>query len=465
MSVCLHLRCCAIRHLFNLLIYRNRLETEVLERLKECFTFNWTFWFALTGAMLIPKLYEMNRIWLVGAMDLSSLAIVEQYRFVDLAIEVVNESIPIAVLSIVSQATSVQRALPTIKSAALLVGGVSCVLMFSIMFGASFWVEAIGTSSQIVDVTKSYLRIRSLGLVFDSLALVALMSLKGQQKSSFIILLTVCTVLTSVLVDNLLYGNSGLSLGLGIEGVAYGYVIAKGIFFGMVWLALLNVSGCRVCEFIALKRSSFKLLIRIGKYTGADSLVRNLFYGCTLVLLNSLGANEFAGYGLSMSIMWSALIPVLALAEQTNVAVGAAYATGQKSMIYETLLSSLLVLFIVSGMLLLAGNSWNVFATKMNTHAEIVAISRRSYELLLVPYVLFTINVVLKSVFIGTGETKYILLTTMIVGSCVSLPGLLLFKADFWHPNFDDVILFLGAGFIADFMCTLVFTKRLLARM
>lgn len=69
-----------------------------------------------------------------------------------------------------------------------------------------------------------------------------------------------------------------------------------------------------------------------------------------------------------------------------------------------------------------------------------IAISRKSSELLLVPYALVTIDMVLLSVFIGTGKTKYILLSMLIVGSFVSPPGLLLCKTVFWHPTFHDVI-------------------------
>ena len=121
------------------------------------FKFNWSFWLALTAAMLIPKFYEINRVWLVGGMDLSALAIVEQYRFVELAIEVINESLPIAVLTLTSQAIYCKNSLAIVKTGAIAVGSVSLFLSFGIWLGGSWLVDSIGTAVDLVHLTENYL--------------------------------------------------------------------------------------------------------------------------------------------------------------------------------------------------------------------------------------------------------------------------------------------------------------------
>lgn len=69
-------------------------------------SFDWKLWAALTAALLVPRIYEANRVWLVGDMDLTALALVEQYRFIELAVEVLNESLPFAVLALAAQTST-----------------------------------------------------------------------------------------------------------------------------------------------------------------------------------------------------------------------------------------------------------------------------------------------------------------------------------------------------------------------
>ena len=62
-----------------------------------------SFMFFIILSMMIPRIYRMTHVFWVGHIDYSSLAIAEQYEFMGIIIEIVNESIPFGVLGLVSQ--------------------------------------------------------------------------------------------------------------------------------------------------------------------------------------------------------------------------------------------------------------------------------------------------------------------------------------------------------------------------
>ncbi|MCJ7580321.1 MAG: hypothetical protein MUP98_07285, partial [Candidatus Aminicenantes bacterium] len=66
-----------------------------------------------------------------------------------------------------------------------------------------------------------------------------------------------------------------------------------------------------------------KVYLRVGGWSGLDSLVRNFAYFFMIVkLLNLLGEDTIGGYYLAMHIFWSfLLVPILALSESAKVLI------------------------------------------------------------------------------------------------------------------------------------------------
>lgn len=428
------------------------------------FEFDWKFWLALTGAMLVPKIYEMNRVWLVGAMDMSALAIVEQYKFIELIVEILNESFPIAILSLISQNPSRKEALSLLKTAAVFVASFSFLLMLGIWFGASYLVDSIGSTPSISNVTREYLRIRGVGLIFEVLFLVAFMGLKARQEGRNCLGIMVIGCFASIVVDNFLYGTNRFSIGLGVVGVAIGYVFFKFILFCFAWIALLKSYKSTFHSFCRLRWSFHRKIFKISKYSGLDSLVRNGFYILILTILNSLGTLEYGGYGLAMSLIWCGLIPVLALGEYTSVSLGGVYSGNEREQITIVLRSSFIVLAGLLMGLVVGGFFWDQIASMFNDHHEIVSYSEKAYQFLLIPYVCFSCGLIVKSVFIGTGNVKYIFLSSLVVAAAVSLPGIVCYRGGLWSPHFEDIMLFLGCGMVVDFFCSSYFAYLLLKR-
>ena len=53
--------------------------------------------------MLIPKFYELSNTFWIGHISFQALAITEQYEFLAVTIEIVNETIPFGILALVAQ--------------------------------------------------------------------------------------------------------------------------------------------------------------------------------------------------------------------------------------------------------------------------------------------------------------------------------------------------------------------------
>ncbi|WP_319540976.1 hypothetical protein [uncultured Pseudodesulfovibrio sp.] len=95
-------------------------------------------------------------------MDLTVLALVEQYRFIELAVEVLNESLPFAVLALAAQTATRRELASVLRPVVLFMGGVAGLLTLGIWGMTDLLVDSIGTDQAIVDVTMRYLRVRSL---------------------------------------------------------------------------------------------------------------------------------------------------------------------------------------------------------------------------------------------------------------------------------------------------------------
>jgi Na+-driven multidrug efflux pump len=145
----------------------------------------------------------------------------------------------------------------------------------------------------------------------------------------------------------------------------------------------------------------WKTYLRVGSWSGLDSLVRNVAYFFLIIrLLNLLGENYIGGYYLTMHIFWSfLLVPFLALSESSKVLV--ANHSENLEQVRRLWAGSMII-----GLLLLLFWAvllpfWRGFAGILNSNAAIVDISVQAMALLIVPYMLFALNNTTDAIFTG----------------------------------------------------------------
>ena len=413
----------------------------------------WSYMGFLIVAMLVPTLYDLSNVYWVGKISLDALAIAEQYEFLSVTIEIVNETIPFGVLALVAyHYRDRDKVLSILKAGLLMHILFSCFLASVVILFTSQFVNAIGTPANIVQITKNYLVLRSLALPFDAVSVLVLVGIKSMQKGKEALVLVFISVVINMILDLFLISNLSFSLHLGINGIAIGYFFSKlflMLFSSVYLLRILQVDLRTVFHTSWL--SQIKPIFSIGSWTGLDSLVRNVGYIGQLMLLNLIGTNEYGGYELAMTVMWTLIIPMLALTEGTNVVIGNFYGQQNtkemRNMLYVSLILSVGYMLLVG---LFGVFFWNATSAFFNDNPAMIHFSDVTYVYLIVPYIVFAISNILRSTFIGTGKTYNIFILGAIANFGIILPYVALVRLGYAVASFESVMLLFVVVFLLD---------------
>jgi putative MATE family efflux protein len=428
----------------------------------------WHFIGFLILAMLIPKFYELTNIFWIGQISYDALAITEQYEFIAVTIEIINETIPFAILALVAQNYRNHEKVISILKAGLILHVTFALIVTSIvlLFTPEF-VSTIGTPAEIVQMTTQYLVLKSIALPFEAVAFLLLIAIKSMQKGKEALYLVLVSVILNMVLDLFLISNTAFSLHLGIQGVAIGYVISKITLMAislLYTLRLLNLDWKTIAS--TTWREHVAPLFKVGGWTGLDSLVRNSGYMGLLLVLNVLGTNEFGGYGLAMWVMWTLLIPVLALGEGTSVVVGNHFGEKNYREIKNVVITSMfLVLTIMIAIALLGVFYWQSISAFFNPNPEMVRYSTETFWWLIIPYIGFGIGTVLRSVFYGTGQTRYIFYIACFINIGMIIPYVSLVQLGIIPANFTSVMMFYMVSFLADPVLAYIGVRRVMKGM
>jgi Na+-driven multidrug efflux pump len=441
--------------------------TSIKSRLATNFkAYQWGFIGFLILAAFIPKIYELTNTFWIGHIGTDSLAITEQYEFLGVSIEIINEMIPFGILTLVAQNfKDREKVIAVLKSGIVLQLIFSSILMSIVLLFTPQFVSTIGTPSEIVALTKTYLVLKSIALPFDSIAILLLIAVKSMRRGRDVLSLVLFSVILNMVLDLFLISNTSLSLNLGVEGSAIGYVISKAtlcMITAVFVVRILNIKirSISLTKWHAMSRSVFS----IGGWTGLDSLVRNIGYMMVpLNVLNVIGVNQYGGYGLAMTVMWTLIIPVLAITEGTQVVVGNYYGERNYANLKKALITSLSLVSIAMAIIAVGGVFfWNGLSTFFNQNAEMVNYSTATFWWLIIPYCLFAIGGILKSIFYGTGKTKYIFYVSAICNFGLIIPFWILSQLGIIVASFNNVMALFVIVFAADLAITYPLVRKVL---
>ncbi len=413
-------------------------------------------------AWAVPAVYTLVNTFFIGQMEMEAIAISEQYENVGVILEILLETFPLAVLALVAQdMTRPETAGQVVRSAMLMQLVLTVGFMVLILVGTGLFVSAINTPIEIQQRTQAFLQVKVLAVPFESLGLLFIIALKAMRKGGLAVGIAAAGVAMNVVLDVLLISNFSFSLRLGLMGSAWDYVVTKGTVFFVAGTAFYATIQARP-EF-RLERKEANAILRIGKYTGLESAVRNAGYILgVLIVLNTLGAAEYGGYGVAMTIMWLIfLIPVQALGEATNVAIGNEYGRRSLSGMRNVQFVSLVVMGGYMALMMLIGVLvWEPLSWFFNTNAAIVTYSVATFRYLAVPYVFYAIGTALRSLFIGTGKTFYFLIPSTLVNLGIYIPLGVLVKVGAVTPTFEMLMILSIAVFTLDLVVVSSLVRR-----
>jgi Na+-driven multidrug efflux pump len=431
--------------------------------------YQWSFVGYLILAALIPKFYELSNTFWIGHISYEALAITEQYEFLAVTLEIVNETIPFGVLALVAQNfKDKEKVLSIIKSGLVVQVLFSGLLMSVVLFFTPQFVSSIGTPPEIVSLTSSYLILKSIALPFEAVAALLLIAVKSMRRGRDVLYLVLFSVVLNMVLDLFLISNTGFSLSLGVEGVAIGYVFSKVALFGVTSIYVIRMLGVSLRSFsFSNVRVMLRPLFSIGGWTGLDSLVRNIGYILVpLNVLNLIGADQFGGYGLAMTVMWTVIIPVLAITEGTNVVVGNYFGERRYEDLKKVVITSLFLVSVVMAAIFLGGVLfWRSLSYFFNENPVIVDYSVTSFWWLIIPYCLFGLSMVLRSIFYGTGKTKFIFIVSSILNFGLIFPFWGLSKFGLLSVSFESVMALFVVVFAVDLFTTYIFVRKTMNKM
>jgi Na+-driven multidrug efflux pump len=206
----------------------------------------------------------------------------------------------------------------------------------------------------------------------------------------------------------------------------------------------------------------WRVYLKVGSWSGLDSLVRNVAYFFMIVrLLNLLGENHIGGYYLAMHIFWSfLLVPILALSESAKVLIANNSANIAK--VRTLWYSSLVIGSIVVLLWLVFLPFWRNFAGLLNSNGEMVNLSTEAMSILIIPYILFALNTVTDSIFYGVGKTQYQAYQAIITNGTVYVAAFVAYLTGLWAPTFTSILILFGIGILVDSILTVFYAFRVL---
>ena len=427
---------------------------------------DWGLFLLIFLYMALPQFYRSYSVYLIGNAipDTNAFATVAQWQFVELLLEVVQETFVLALFFLVGRGLQSNQGpgypIRTAYTTILLFSGVIAVVLFAL---SSRFVDIIGTPAAIQDTTSTFLRIKSVGVPIFLMSTASVIIIETVNRKRLILIVALLHVFYRFVLDSLFYGGYPFSLDLGVLGVAWSDTLASLALLITILLLLkpLILQGIKKwSEFFTFR--DWKTYIRVSTGSGLDSLVRNLAYFFMIVrLLNLMGENSIGGYYLAMHIFWSfLLVPILALSESAKVVI--ANHSANLSKVRTLWFSSLSVGGAIMLMWLLLLPFWRDFAGFLNSNSEIVNHSVTAMSILIIPYMLLALNLVTDSIFYGIGKTKYMAYQSIITNGTVYVAAFTAYVTGLWTPTFNSILVLFSIGILVDSMLTVYYASYVL---
>lgn len=415
----------------------------------------------------LPNIYQLYRVRLIGSEipDSGGLAIVSQWQFVGLVVEVFQEASVLAIFFFLGSQLRNSRAiqLDRAKSVMSIIFVAALVFSLGVFLFRDQFITLIGTSDEIQAQTRSFLGVSIFSVPFSLLAAAIVVLFQSLRMRGYVFTMAIVNVGLQFVLDSLLFGGYAFSLDAGVIGVGWSTLLSSAGLFAVG--AILLVLDRGVSREVLVTRPSFadvRDYLRVGFGSGADSLVRNVAYFVMIIrIVNTIGSDEIGGYYLTIQVLWSfMLVPVLALADTTKALVANSVDDIRRVRnLWYTSMSITAFMILIWVCLVPVFPS---FANFLSDDETTVSWAITAFSLLFVPYVLFCFNTVSDGVFYGVGLTKYMAYQSLLTNGSVYLVGFVLYVADFWNPTFQGVMLLFSLGILVDSVLTALFLIKIL---
>ena len=425
-------------------------------------TVNWRLWVAVMATMLLPSVYQTVRIFFLGSLpDTWSFSIASQNQYVGLFYEVIQEALILPLFFILGKSLGNREEFAAkLRTGLAITAAVYAILSVVLMVAARPLVVFMAQQPELVEATVTYIRLETVASMFATLwrfMLVALVSL-GRDRIMYAVL--ALQMALSILLDSLLVSTLPFSLQLGVNGIAVTNIIVNLLMVALsaALLAREGISLARPAD--AASPADLRWVrewLSVGKYSGLESLVRNLAFMLMVVRLVNLVAEQ-GTYWVANNFIWNwLLLPGLALADVVKKEVGESLENVRtKTAGYLALTAILSLLWLASIPL------WKPFLQQVMNIEDWQLVLR--IVLIQTPFYLIFLfnNGVLDSTFYGAGRLDYLFIQTLLINGIYYGGLFVLYLAGIFRPGLTGICLMFGFGMALDLIPTLLQYRRFL---
>lgn len=258
----------------------------------------------------------------------------------------------------------------------------------------------------------------------------------------------------SILLDTFFLSSFHFSLQFGVNGIAYNNIIVNTVItLYCVVVLLFKYKATWRSLFSKMSFTWMKTWGSVGFYSGLDSFTRNLFYAvCVVRMMNVISQQGI--YWLANEFIWSwLLLAYLPLADVLRQDTGASTSPvinhRLKTAGYTTVCVVIALLWCATI------PAWKpFFQTVMNVQESDVEVVFQLVLVLMPAYILFMINTLMDSVFVGKGKTVMLAIQSIITNICVFGVSFVLYLLGVYQPTLLNISLLFGGSIVVDMIIT-----------
>ena len=422
-------------------------------------TVNFRLWFAILATMLLPTVYQTVRIFFLGDMPSDSgINIASQLQWVNLFYEVVQEALILPLFFLLGKSLGDEKEFANKVRTGLTATVIYAVVSIVIISCARPLVIFMAQDGTLINATVTYIRLETVAALFATLWRFMMTVLVTLKKDRYLYVGLSIQMGLSVLLDTFLVSNLSVSARLGVNGIAITNIIVNTLLFVCAVL-LLQRENIRLFSKEKWNFAWLKEWFKVGKFSGLESLLRNLAFLFMVVRMMNIVAEQ-GNYWLANNFIWQwLLLPGLALADLVKKEIGESKDNIRtKTFGYFVLVSIFAIVWLVSIPL------WKPFLKYVMNVAE--------YEIVLKItlietgfYITFLFNsCIFDSTFYGVGKTKYMLFQSICIDGLYYGILFILYLTGVFVPTLLGICLMFGIGMALDFIPTMILYLRMLKK-
>lgn len=423
-------------------------------------TVNYRLWFAILATMLLPTVYQTVRIYFLGDMPSDwGVNIASQLSWVNLLYEVVQEAMILPLFFLLGKSLQNREEFANKVRTGLSVTAIVYLIVSVIIVAcARPLVIFMAQNGELIDATVTYIRLETLAALFSTLWRFTMLALVTVKKDRYLYIVLGVQMVLSVVLDTFLVSNLSVSANMGVNGIAVTNIVVNAL---ILILAIVLLKREKIAVFSS-EKWDFRWLkewFKVGKFSGMESLLRNLVFMIMVVRMVNLVAEQ-GNYWIANNFIWQwLLLPGLALADLIKKEVGE-----NKENIRDKTFGYISLVMIFALVWLVSIPLWKPFLKYVMNAAEYETV----YKIVLIEtgfYMTFLFNsCIFDSTFYGLGKTNYMLIQSMCIDGFYYGVMFVLYLSCIFVPTLLGICLMFGIGMALDFVPTLILYIRLLKK-